>query len=238
MLDWLNVSTDQFQIYLTNKHPLAYFAAYIVGVLASFTPCVYPMIPVTVSFMGYMGETRKRVWPYATLYLLGLALIYTLLGIFASLTGKIFGELTTNPIIYFIVGLIFFFSSLAMLGVLRWDPLLNKIYVLGKGRDSKGFAGAFVLGVTSGFVAAPCTAPILGTLLSYVALTKDLIFGGTLLFSFSLGLGTLLWVLSLFSGLTKYIPRGGSWGNIVLIFFGIMMLILSSYFFYRSFHLL
>ena len=236
MFDWL--SHEQFQIYLTNKHPLAYLIAYIVGILASLTPCVYPMIPVTVSFMGYIGETRRKIWPYATIYLLGMAMVYTLLGIFASLTGKIFGEVTTNPVVYFIVGIIFLFSSLAMLGVLSWDPFLNKIGALNKVRDPKGFIGAFLLGLTSGSVAAPCTAPILGALLSYVALTQDLLFGGSLLFAFSLGLGTLLWILSLFSGLTKYIPRGGGWGRIILIFFGILMMLLSIYFFYRAFYLI
>lgn len=242
MFDWLtlslNLSPEQFQTHLANKEPIAYLIAYIVGILASLTPCIYPMIPVTVSFMGYIGETRKKIWPYATIYLFGMAIIYTLLGIFAALTGKIFGDITTNPVVYFIVGVIFFFSSLAMLGVFRWDPLLNRIGGLNKAGDTKGFMGAFLLGLTSGFVAAPCTAPILGALLSYVALTQDLLFGGSLLFAFSLGLGTLLWILSLFSGLTKYIPRGGNWGNMILIFFGILMMLLAGYFFYRAFHLM
>lgn len=234
MIEW----TNQFQLYLSQHNPIAYLVAYVVGILASLTPCIYPMIPVTVSFMGYIGETRKRIWPYASLYVLGMAIIYTALGIFAAFTGKVFGQFTTNSLVFIIVGIIFLFSGLSMLKVLPWDPFLSKLNNIGKKHDPKGFLGAIVLGMTSGFIAAPCTAPILGALLSYVAVTKDLLFGGTLLFVFSLGLGTLLWILSMFSGLTKFIPRGSRLGHFILTAFGVLMLGISVYFFYRGIELI
>ena len=231
---FMNEWITQFQVYLTNGHPLAYPIAYMFGFLASLTPCIYPMLPITLSFFAYLGESRKRIWPYATVYVLGMAIIYTTLGIVASLSGKIFGQFTTNPYIFFGTATVLLFSSLAMMGVIPWDPFLARFRNGNAKKDPKGFIGALVLGMTSGFIAAPCTAPVLGALLSYVALTRDIFFGGTLLFAFSIGLGTLLWFLSIFSSITKLLPKTGMWSKIVHFGMGFLMLLLSIYFFYRA----
>ena len=233
----MNNWTQQFQEYLLQGHPLAYPIAYLFGFLASLTPCIYPMIPVTVGYMAHIGRTRKRIWIYAGVYVLGMAVTYTALGMFAALTGKIFGAMTTNPYIFFIVGIIFLICGLAMLGVISFDSLLAKISAVGTKSESHGLVGACLLGVTSGFIAAPCTAPILGVLLSYVVMTKNILYGGSILFAFSLGLGTLLFLVATFSGLTKYLPKGGNWTKIINYTFGSIFLFFSVYLFIRAMQL-
>lgn len=211
----------------------AVFVVFAAGVLTSFTPCVYPMIPVTVTYIGGAAAgNRRRAVALSTTYVLGLAIVYAGLGVAAALLGKIFGEWTRHPVVYAGVGLIIIALGLAMLDVFTIPALATGLQ--GKGARKGGYLGAAVMGVAAGFVAAPCTAPVLGLLLAYVGQTRNVVWGGSLLFVFALGLGLLLMLLGIFSGMLSSLPKAGMWTVRIKKGFGIAMLVVGAYFLWMS----
>jgi thiol:disulfide interchange protein len=213
----------------------AIFVVFVAGLLTSFTPCVYPMIPVTVTFIGgASGGNRWRAFSLSSVYVLGLALVYSALGVVTALLGKQFGSFTRSPWIYAAVGVLITAFGIAMLD---WISIpvpgfLGKVQ--SKGVRRGGYLGAVLMGMAAGFVAAPCTAPVLGLLLVYVANTRDVVWGGTLLLVFALGLGFLLMVLGMFSGMLASLPRAGAWMDRVKKVFGVGMLLIAVWFFYQA----
>jgi thiol:disulfide interchange protein len=213
----------------------AIFVVFAAGVLTSFTPCVYPMIPVTVTYIGgAAGGNRRRAVALSMVYVLGMALIYTALGIVTALLGKQFGNFTRTPWIFGGVALILALFGVTMLGwvTIPVPGFFGKVQSEGARRG--GYFGAILMGLAAGFVAAPCTAPVLGLLLVYVAKTRDVIWGGTLLFVFASGLGLLLMLIGIFSGLLASLPRAGAWMERIKFFFGGGMLILAAWFLYQA----
>jgi len=213
----------------------AIFVVFVAGLLTSFTPCVYPMIPVTVTFIGgAAGGSRWRAFSLSTVYVLGLALVYSALGVVTALLGKQFGNFTRSPWIFAGVGVVIAVFGIAMLD---WISIpvpgfFGKVQTKGVRRG--GYLGAVLMGMAAGFVAAPCTAPVLGLLLVYVANTRDVVWGGTLLLFFALGLGFLLLVLGIFSGLLANMPKAGAWMDRIKKVFGVGMLFIAAWFFYQA----
>jgi thiol:disulfide interchange protein len=211
----------------------AIFVVFAAGVLTSLTPCVYPMIPVTVTYIGgAAGGNRRRAVALSVTYVLGLSLMYAALGVVAAMLGKIFGEFTRSPWVFGAVGLVIFGLGLAMLGVFTIPALMTGVQ--GQGARRGGFVGAALMGVAAGFVAAPCTAPVLGLLLAYVGQTRNVVWGGSLLFVFALGLGLLLMLLGIFSGLLTSLPKGGLWMERVKKGFGVAMLLIGLFFLWKA----
>ncbi len=220
--------------------------AYLGGILSSFTPCIYPMIPITMGFIGGASERSvKTGWILSSFYVLGMASIYTVLGIIASASGKIFGTMTNTPAWYLSLGGIMVVSSLWMMDVIKFDPNVWIENFLRARRHKKGHAlttdhneasivGAFILGASSGIIAAPCTTPVLTTILSYIATTKSVAFGGALMFSFALGLGTILVVVGTFTGAMKILPKSGKWLSWVKLSSGLLILGLAEYFVFKA----
>ena len=201
------------------------------GVLTSFTPCVYPMIPVTVTFIGGSAAgNRRRAVSLSLVYVLGMALVYAALGVVTASLGKTFGRFTYSPWTYGAVGLLIILFGVLMLDVLTVPVPRFFTGVQTAGVRKGGYGGALLIGLAAGFVAAPCTAPVLGLLLVYVAKTRDLVWGGTLLFVFALGLGTLLLLVGISSGLLTNLPRSGPWMKWVKVAFGAGMLIVGGWF--------
>jgi thiol:disulfide interchange protein DsbD len=176
-----------------------------------------------------------------------MALVYTALGIFAALSGKIFGTMTNTPAWYIGLGLIMILSALWMLEVIKFDPnvWLTRVThhrnthktntVPGIVERNEGTVlGAVVLGASSGFIAAPCTTPVLTTILSYIANQKSLVFGGLLMFVFALGLGTILVLIGTFAGAMKILPKSGKWLQHVKIVSGLLILALAEYFVFKA----
>lgn len=211
---------------------LVVFAA---GVLTSFTPCVYPMIPVTVTYIGGAADgNRRRAISLSLVYVGGMALVYSSLGIVTALLGKTFGRFTHNPWIYGGVGLVIVLFGVTMLD---WVNIPVPRFFSGvqtEGARRGGFAGALLMGIAAGFVAAPCTAPVLGLLLVYVARTRDVVWGGLLLLVFAVGLGLLLLVLGIFSGMLSSLPRAGVWMAWIKRAFGVGMLIAGGWFLFKA----
>ena len=200
--------------------------AYVSGVLTSFTPCLYPLLPIVVGFLGSAsGSVSARV-KSALSYALGLALVYTALGITAALTGRMFGDLTTNAWVYLAFGIFVLILGGNMMDFYSL-PLPGF-------RNSGSPKNAFVLGMTSGLVASPCTAPVLASLLFYVAKERAVVVGGLLLFTFAIGLNTTLLAIGLSSGLLARLPKSGRWMVRVKRGMALLMIAGAIYFIFKA----
>ncbi|MBI4041299.1 MAG: sulfite exporter TauE/SafE family protein [Deltaproteobacteria bacterium] len=220
-----------FETSLAQGSLTVYVLAFVGGILASLTPCVYPMIPITVNIIARHAKNHLHAVRLSIIYVFGMVCMYTLLGIFAALTGKVFGWMTTNAIVYFLVsGVMFLFGAMEM-GWIRWKVLqkVSQWPFMMRRRP-----GIFIMGVTSGLIAAPCTVPILGVILSYVASQQNLFLGATLMFVFSWGLGLLLFLVGIFTGFLKHFPRSGAWMLFMERVAGVFFFGLGAYFFYKA----
>jgi thiol:disulfide interchange protein DsbD len=217
------------ETYLQTSALLAFLAVYLGGILVSFTPCVYPVIPLTVAYVGGRCDgSRSRGFFLSLVYVLGMAVTYTAIGGFAALTGHLFGQVQTNPWVYITVAAIVTLLGLSMLDVFE-IPVPNFLSRLQPKAGRKGYIGCFLVGMTSGFIMGPCSAPVLFVLLGYVAAKQSLFYGMGLLFVFSLGMGTLLILLGTFAGLLASLPRAGAWMVRVKRLFGWLMLLIGGY---------
>jgi thiol:disulfide interchange protein DsbD len=213
----------------------AVFVVFAAGVLTSFTPCVYPMIPVTVTYIGgASGGSRRRAVILSSIYVGGLAVVYALLGVVAAQLGRTFGQFTRNPWVYGVVGLVIIAFGVAMLEVFDVPVPGFAGKVQSDGARRGGYLGALMMGAAAGFVAAPCAAPVLGLLLVYVARSGDVVWGGLLLFVFAIGLGFLLMLLGIFSGMLASLPGAGPWMVRIKKAFGLAMLAIGIYFLYQA----
>ena len=199
--------------YLQDSFLFAYLAVYLGGILVSFTPCIYPLIPVTVAFIGARGRgSRSRGFVLSAIYVLGMAVTYTLLGAFASLSGKLFGQIQTNPWTYFLFGNLCILMGLSMMGLfslhIRTPDFVTRVQ---RQKKNPGMTGSFLVGAASGLIMGPCTAPALAVVLGYAATRQNLAFASSLMFVFAVGMGTLLIFLGTFAGLLAGIPRSGRW---------------------------
>jgi thiol:disulfide interchange protein DsbD len=225
----------QFEIYLRQSLLFAYVAAYLAGVLVSFTPCVYPVIPITAAVIGgQRGISGVRGFVLSLFFVLGLALTYTALGVFAAMTGMLFGTIQTSPLTLGVLGGLFILMGLAMLDVFQLS--LERYAPRGlTGGNRKGIFGSFMIGVTSGFILGPCTAPVMAVILGVVAARQSVFFGGSLLFVFSLGVGSLPVLVGTFAGILASLPKSGAWMTGVKKLSGIVMLAAGAYFLYSAY---
>jgi len=149
----------------------------------------------------------------------------------AALTGRMFGQISTSPWALLIVAIILLLFALNMLDVIPFPTLFpDRIWEPAIG----GVPGSFLLGAASGLVASPCTTPVLFGLLTFVATSRNVVYGAVLLFAFSLGMGMLLLVVGTFSGLAARMPRPGRWMAIVKKVLGLLMLGLAGYYLIKA----
>lgn len=200
---------------------------FMAGLATSLTPCVYPMIVITVSVFGArQATTRVEAAKLSSAFVLGIAGLFTPLGVAAALTGDVFGSQLSNPVV--LIALSSFFVALAasMFGAFDLDlpsGLKNRLATVG----GVGLQGAFVLGLVSALIAAPCTGPVVGFLLTWVGSTGNVVFGAASFFTFALGLGLLFWLVGTFS---MSLPKSGRWLEWIKSVFGIVMLAAALYF--------
>ncbi|MGQ9798837.1 MAG: protein-disulfide reductase DsbD family protein [Ignavibacterium sp.] len=202
---------------------------FIGGLALNLTPCVYPLIPITIGYFGGQSEGRtSRLTLMGLLFMLGMAVSYSVIGVVTSLTGAVFGALLQNPIVILIIVAIFIVLSLSMFGVYEFK--LPDSWVAKAGGAKGGYYGAFFMGLTMGIVAAPCIGPFVLGLVTYVAAKGDPLFGFMMFFVLALGLGLPYLFLAIFSGKIKNLPRAGLWMDAVKHIFGFILLAMALYF--------
>ncbi len=206
-------------------------AAFVGGLVASLTPCVYPMIPITAGVIGHanIGGSRLRGFLLSLIYVTGMSLAYAALGVFAAATGRFFGAINSSPWTYLVMGNLIMLFGLSMLDVIALPTIAGRFT-----SRQLGLTGIFLAGISSALVAGPCTTPVLGTLLAYTASSKNILLGGLLLFTFSLGMGALLLGVGTFSSFVTALPRSGPWMEKIKRAMGVLMLCLAEYFFIRA----
>ncbi len=190
-----------------------YFWVFLSGMALNLTPCVYPLIPVTISYFSARSiggkAGRGRIVVTALLYVLGIALMNSMLGVFAALSGRLLGSLLENPLVLVLVALVMVVFALSMFGV--WEFRLPAFITAAAAKSYAGYFGSILMGLTLGIVAAPCIGPFVAGALIMVANRRDPVFGFWIFFSLSMGMGFPLFVLALLSGQLTRLPKSGEW---------------------------
>jgi len=226
---------SKFDIYLQSAPIIALMVAFLAGILTSFTPCVYPLIPVTVGFIGAKSAgNRGRAFYLSLFYVLGIAIVYSSLGMFAALSGQFFGQISTNKWTYLFVGNVFLLFGLSMLDVFSLEMTFIQKFMPSSGGGKKDIFSAFIFGGVSALIAGPCTTPVIGGLLTYVASKQNIFLGFSMLFSFALGLGFLLLIVGTFTGVLSSLPRSGGWMTSIKKGFGFFMIFIGEYFILKA----
>jgi thiol:disulfide interchange protein DsbD len=191
-------------------NPLDYVIVFGWGVLVSFTPCIYPVLPLTVSYIGGLNTrgTKRMGLVLSLLYVLGIAISYSALGVIAALSGLMFGQIQNHPAVLLVAALFFIFFSLVMFNVISIPTfgatLKHKVKI-------KNVWSVILFGMVSGLVVGSCVSPVLGGLLVYIAQQQKVLYGISLLFVFSYGMGASLILVGTFSGLVSRLPKSGKW---------------------------
>lgn len=197
------------------------------GVATSLTPCVYPMIAITVSVFGARKvQSRAQGAALSSAFVAGMTVLFTTLGVIAAMSGGVFGDELGSPIVAGGLALVFTLMALSMFGAFElalpaaWTTRLSEV-------GGIGYKGAFVLGMASSIIAAPCVGPVLGLLLPWIGTTGNVAFGVACMVSYSLGMGLLFWVVGTFA---VGLPKSGRWMEWVKSAFGLIMLGSALYF--------
>lgn len=210
-------------------NPIDYLSAFLGGVLVSFSPCVYPLIPVTLGFIGVKGlASRLRGFYLSLIYVLGLAITYSVLGLIASFTGKIFGQISSHPVSFLIIGNVCILAGLSFFEAIN-IPFMG-LRLQSKTQRRGGYVSVFLLGLASGLIAGPCTAPALGAILVYVASRQNAVYGASLLFSFAYGMGVLLILTGTFGAFFLRLPKSEAWFTGIKKVSGFILIAAGEYF--------
>ncbi len=205
----------------------AFAFALTAGFLTSLTPCVYPMIPITISVFGARGtSSRGRAFLLATAYVAGIAVMFGALGTTFALLGRAFGTFLANPFVVVPLALFFFAMAASMFGAFDLAlpaPVQERLSRIG----GRGFVGAFLMGLVGGIIAAPCTGPPLAGILAYVATTRDAGYGFLLLATYAAGIGVPFWAIA---GFSMQLPKSGPWMNAVKSVFGVALAVAGLYY--------
>jgi thiol:disulfide interchange protein DsbD len=196
------------------------------GLLTALTPCVYPMIPITLAIFGAKGVGRRRAAALASSYVAGIAILFGVLGTSVGLLGKAFGAYLGNPWVVVPLALFFVAMALSMFGAYELalpQGLQARLSRVG----GRGFGGAFLMGLVAGLIAAPCTGPPLAGLLAYISTTRDAALGFVLCSVYGLGVGLPFLLLA---GFSMSLPRSGAWMESVKSVFGIVLLTAALYY--------
>ena len=216
-------SNELARLFETQGSLAAFLAIFLVGLALNLTPCVYPMLSVTVSLFGTQTETKPlRVFSKAVVYVLGIASMYSILGVTAALSGGLFGSWLQSPWVLGGIAVLLFALSLSMFGVYQLRAPYWLTSKLG-GTTGTGLISLFLSGLVVGIFAAPCIGPPVIALLALVGSKGDPIFGFWAFFTLSLGLGLPYLILGTFSGLLKKIPKSGDWLVWVERIFGVVL---------------
>lgn len=209
---------------------MALGVAFVTGLLLSFSPCTYPMIPITVSI--FAGQDRKigRGFFLSLVYVGTMAFIYGLMGLVVALVGGVFGAWLANPAVVIGIAIVFVIFAMSMFGLYELNVPASIRQKLGTAKSTGGIVGAMILGVVAALVVSPCVGPFVAGILLYVATSGSPLFGFIILFVFAMGLGTLYILIATFSSTLTALPGAGEWMDTIKKFFGFVLLIMALYF--------
>lgn len=221
---------------LTASPLLALATLFGAGLLTSLTPCVYPMIPITVSVISGTATENQSKWRTLSLtltYVTGMALLYATLGLVAGLSGTLFGSVSASPWALLAIGNLLLLFALVMFEVLP-VPVPRRLMDWAGRQEGGSYGAVFLLGASSGVVAAPCGAPAFAVVLTWVAATQAGVMGFVYLFVFSMGMTALLVVVGLFSGALAALPKSGKWMVWMKRVAAVLMLGVAQYYFVKA----
>ncbi len=200
---------------------LMVFAA---GFLASLTPCVYPVIPIVMGFVGGRSQGRRlKGFVLSLFFVLGLSLVYSVLGVVAAKTGSLIGVSFQNPVVVIAIAAVFIVMGLSLAGLFTIPVPAWISARAAKGHRSE-YLGALIVGGVSAVIAAPCVGPVLIALLSWIVQSGNVLLGFWLTFVFSLGMSIIFILAGTFSGAIASLPRGGGWMSAVKYFFSALLI--------------
>ncbi len=209
---------------------LALGVAWATGLLAALTPCVYPLIPITVRYFGGMVDTSRRAaLRLVVVYIAGMVMLYATLGTVFATLQRAFGTFLASPWLLGGLAVMCVAMGASILGLFTlqlpgaWNARLSQV-------GGRSLTGALAMGLVSGLIAAPCTGPALVVILGYIATTGDVLLGFTLMTAFALGLGLPFFLLALFARTLQRLPQGGPWMEAVKIVLATAMFVVGLYF--------
>lgn len=212
--------------------PFDFLIAFFAGFLASLTPCVYALIPISVGYIvGNAQGSKTRGLFLSLFYVTGIAFTYSFLGILAVLTGSIFGKFSSSPLVNLIAGMIILIFGLSMFDLFSFNFSSHlKLPAMKKG----SYFSALLLGLVSGLMISPCLTPILGAILAYLSTTKNIFYGGFLLLSFSYGMGLIFILVGTFGAGIAGLPGSGKWMVIIKKFCAAIIVLAGVYFIFTA----
>jgi len=200
---------------------------FVGGLALNLTPCIYPLIPITVSYFGGREQGRGATAIHASLYLVGLAVMNSVLGVWASLSGRMVGSALQHPVVLVFMACLFIAFATSSFGL--WELRLPAGLTRAASTRFSGYFGTLFMGLTLGILAAPCLGPFILGLLTYVAQQGDPIMGFLSFFALSIGLGLPLAVLAFFSGAVSRLPFSGDWMLWIRKFMGWILIAMAAY---------
>ena len=222
-------SSGEFEALRAQGMLLAYLGVFAAGFLTSLTPCVYPMITITVGIFGARESTsRLRAFGLASMYVLGMVVMFSSLGVVFALSGRASGSgfLLASPWVVVPIVLLYVALAASMFGAFELN-LPPSLQAKLSGVGGKGWIGAFLMGLVGGLTAAPCTGPMLAGLLAFIATTRSVPLGITFMSTYAVGMGVLFWLIATFA---LSLPKSGRWMEVVKAIGGIALLTVGFYF--------
>lgn len=211
---------------------LAYGASYLGGVIATASPCILASIPLVIGFVGgYAGGNKKQAFFYSLSFVVGLAVVMSILGAMAALMGTLFGQVGTYW--YFVVAVILMVMGLQLSGMidLKLGGASQKFLP-----QRTGLVGALILGGLFGLVLSPCASPVLAVILTLAAVKGEVAYGSSLLFAYALGQGTLVILAGTFTGVIESFlqSKGAKFGAIMQQVAGFLIFFAGAYIFFQG----
>lgn len=211
--------------------------SFIAGFFGSLSPCVYPLIPITLSVMGVRRyDTHWHGFRIALSYVAGMILLHTGLGVLFAYVGILAGSSLQSPWSNLLIASLLFAMALNLLGFYTWalPPKANQwLTHLGA---KQGHKSAFLMGLAAGIIAVPCTGPLLAGILTMIAEKRDLTEGIFLMLAYAIGMGLPFLILGTFSSSVSKLPKSGPWMNRIKVLLGIVMLWLCSHYINQAYH--
>lgn len=222
------LSGDVASTFAARGLPLTLLAIFVLGLALNLTPCVYPLIPITIGYFSQQsGSSTGRRAALSSLYVLGIAITYSALGVFSALSGRLFGAWLQHPGVLIFFALLMLIMSSSMFGLFEMQA---PKFISNRSGGQAGLAGALSMGLVIGIVAAPCVGPFVISLIALVSSLQSPMLGFLMFFVLALGLGLPYLFLGIFSSALTAIPRSGMWMIQVKKAMGFILIAMAFYF--------